>query len=308
MPIRILFILAIVILASCGSDEEPAAPESGGAFLFPEPVLIDDDPSWSTDGTKILYLHYGAVEITDAGKAHYDLTQAGLWIAGTDGAEPKMLLNGLFLEGRFANTQSLVAVQLGDVIFRYRLEGDSLVDATPLAEYGRNFNPSWSRDDARIVYESNLNGTYEVWQMKADGSEKRVIPLDWETRVSYVDWFPSGDRVIACVLSPAFDFDLATFDTTGSLLGYVARSDADEMHARVSPDGSRIAFERLGYVWIVGADGRNARKLVFGRRPTWSPDGQSIAYVTHEGPPGEASTIWIVNVNEGTRRPLTYGP
>ncbi len=57
-----------------------------------------------------------------------------------------------------------------------------------------------------------------------------------------------------------------------------------------SPDGSTIAFTRqsaaetgrLGNeVWLVDADGKNARKLANGLQPAWSPEGLRIAFVTN---------------------------
>lgn len=298
------------VLASCASEDKPHDPDDdGGAIIDPDVVIIDDEPSWSADGTKIMYYHYGVVDFGDDGTSLFDFDQAGLWISNSDGSNARMVLNGWLISGRFANTDDLVTVGSRGSIFRFRLEGDSLVEMTSLAVIGNNFNPAWSRDDSRIVYESNVTGTYQIWQMESGGSGKRMIPVQWGSRVFYSDWFPSGDRIITTVLSPDLrDFDLAVFDTTGSFSGHVAKTDRDESHPRVSPDGSMIAFERLGYVWIVNVDGTGSRRLVFGRRAAWSPDGEFMAYVTSAGPPGEASTIWIVNVRDGVKRPLTHGP
>ncbi len=38
-----------------------------------------------------------------------------------------------------------------------------------------------------------------------------------------------------------------------------------------SPDGTLIAFERDGYVYVMTADGHHARRLTKGGEPSWQP-------------------------------------
>lgn len=49
-----------------------------------------------------------------------------------------------------------------------------------------------------------------------------------------------------------------------------------------SPDGTKIAFQADydGGIWVMNADGSNKSRLVSsGRRPSWSPDGKMMAFV-----------------------------
>jgi Ca2+-binding RTX toxin-like protein len=60
-----------------------------------------------------------------------------------------------------------------------------------------------------------------------------------------------------------------------------------EQNPAWSPDGRRIAFERLGresvVVVIAGFDGRNAVVTGEGTFPAWSPDGTALALLTDHG-------------------------
>jgi hypothetical protein len=101
--------------------------------------------------------------------------------------------------------------------------------------------------------------------------------------------------------------------------------------ARWSPDGSRIAFIKIpdsevpftvGELWVMQADGSNARKLSnadagHGFAEAWSPDGSRIAFVVRENAKDAQadqnadalrSNVAIVNVENGSQAPLTSFP
>jgi TolB protein len=81
-----------------------------------------------------------------------------------------------------------------------------------------------------------------------------------------------------------------------------------------SPDGTRIAFvinefERDGgtgpsRIWIMNADGSDARRLPTGARsswsPAWSPDGSQIAFAA-----GDPSHVYVVDADGTNSRRLT---
>lgn len=80
-----------------------------------------------------------------------------------------------------------------------------------------------------------------------------------------------------------------------------------------SPDGRTIAFQsnRGGHfrIWLVDADGRNARQLDVGadeqREPAFSPDGRWIAYTSNRN--GKFD-IWRRNIQDGTTNQISSGP
>ncbi len=99
--------------------------------------------------------------------------------------------------------------------------------------------------------------------------------------------------------------------------------------ARYSPDGSQIAFIKIpdsqtpftvGELWLMNADGTNARKLAdvdagHGYAANWSPDGAQIAFVKRENPDDESadqsvesliSNIYVVNVQRGEISQATH--
>lgn len=46
-----------------------------------------------------------------------------------------------------------------------------------------------------------------------------------------------------------------------------------------SPDGTKIAFDNNQNIWVAKGDGTEQKRLVGGRNPQWSPDGERILFV-----------------------------
>jgi serine/threonine protein kinase len=82
--------------------------------------------------------------------------------------------------------------------------------------------------------------------------------------------------------------------TSGTFMDY---------HARLSPDGQDVAFDRQGNIHMVAVAGGTPRQLTFLESdyaiPAWSPDGKEIAFVSLEG---ELPRVWSIELQEGLAR------
>lgn len=79
--------------------------------------------------------------------------------------------------------------------------------------------------------------------------------------------------------------------------------------ASASPDGTRLAFQAVGRVWLMDLPNGTPRRLTqgdagpFEMSPAWSPDGRSIAFTTFADT--DMGHVWVVGAAGGEARQVT---
>ncbi|CUS03460.2 Acylaminoacyl-peptidase YuxL [Candidatus Promineifilum breve] len=87
---------------------------------------------------------------------------------------------------------------------------------------------------------------------------------------------------------------------------------------QIAPDGRRVVFtvqrvereteKKYTNLWLAEADGTRLRQFTHGKwadtQPRWSPDGQTIAFVSNRGNEEQAQ-IYLIPIDGGEARPLT---
>ncbi|MGC1120585.1 MAG: hypothetical protein WBA22_05780 [Candidatus Methanofastidiosia archaeon] len=106
-------------------------------------------------------------------------------------------------------------------------------------------------------------------------------------------------RIAFCIGSRIF-----TMNTDGNNQVFLTEGEKPAW----SPDGTKIALEDLGEIYIINADGSNKETLTpypaHYRSPAWSPKGDEIAFDSDRSRPW-GFDIYVLNLEEGTLRNLT---
>ena len=81
--------------------------------------------------------------------------------------------------------------------------------------------------------------------------------------------------------------------------------------AQYSPDGSRVLFQALGYLWVKEVDGGRQRRLTaqsdhFELWPSFSRDGRRIVYTSWDDQ--ELGAVRVVDAGGGEGRVVTAQP
>ncbi len=178
-------------------------------------------------------------------------------------------------------------------VWTVRPDGSGLTNLTPeVAEAGILDNsdmlPKWSPNGQRLAFLStreaslnldedtaidNLLGANDLWIMDADGSNQVNLTVDTPLQILYFNWSPDGQFI-------AFTSQWVDENNLETVENWIIERDTKAL-TRVSPV----------------SDG-----LTLYTTPTWSPDNQSIAFVTTKiassdsEPIIQNAEIWIIEI------------
>lgn len=249
---------------------------------------VDDRETWSPDGTMIAFRSQLA-----------DLSMAVV-VIGLDDREPTVVATHLAdvgplvwspdstrvaFGGRF-NGDHLVHIYVGDA----RRGGVVQLGGPDLFATG----PSWSPDGSQIAFkridptaDDAIHATGDLWLMNSDGTNPHQLSSlgGGENALWNTAWSPDGKWIAFLAVNGGFDVYVISPD--GKVLRNLSHSPESESWPSWSPDGTRIAFSRIGLTtWnivVMDPDGSHAVDLsgppVNSKAPVWSPDGlQLLAY------------------------------
>jgi Tol biopolymer transport system component len=159
---------------------------------------------------------------------------------------------------------------------------------------------AWSPDGSQIAF-VGVNDNYgtgaasgfgnsDIYAMNRDGSNVRRLTTDPKVD-EWPQWSPDGSRILydnAGAEPLDFGFspttELWTVPAAGGAPSRLTRNSVSDEMATFSPDGTQIALFRDRGIWVMQADGSDARQIdgADGFTPRWSPDGTKIAFLQYD--------------------------
>ncbi|MEO8393097.1 MAG: hypothetical protein ABI700_08885 [Chloroflexota bacterium] len=201
----------------------------------------------------------------------------------------------------------------GEDIYGMNFDGTNIVNLTQ--DQSTDFGGVWSPDGTRIAFTSYRGSGGQIYMMNADGTDQQNITPD-ALNASSPSWSPDGTQIAYMAGSDgdANKFEIYLLDVSTKVSQRFTVDSASEYSPMWSPSGTQLllyadALSALGQYQgtdifrLTLSNPRTPRRLTTRTDavwPTWSPDGQQIAYIA-------ANTLHILNLNTSKDRALPTG-
>jgi len=175
-------------------------------------------------------------------------------------------------------------------------------------------SPRWSPDGKYLGFLSGRDGKKsQVWLLPRAGGEAFRL-TDFKSGVSSFDWSPDSSRLLVTSTDPDPDDTGDEEEEAGG----AAKAPKPIVVTRLQfkRDGQGYLNDLRSHVYVFDIASKQSEQITSGpyddRSPVWSPDGQSIAFVSNRTPEPDANDntdIFLVAARPGqTPRALTTSP
>ncbi len=178
-----------------------------------------------------------------------------------------------------------------------------------------NAYPRWSADGQSILFQSNRTGTWQIYTMRADGSEQRQITTD-SSNNNFPDWSPDN-QLIAFASDRDGNEEIYVMRLDGTGLKRLTSDPGRDIHPYFAPDGSSLLFnsnrsDAAGFdVFQINVDGSGLKQLTATADvetcARFSPDGSSILFLNGDRA-AMNDEVYLMNADGTNRLNLTKSP
>jgi TolB protein len=239
-----------------------AQPDSDDLRRTPAQAFFQVEPSWSPDGTKIVFAS------RRDGRSH-------IYVMSADGSGTRRLTSGKHDDSAPAWSPDgrSIAFSRDNTLYVMTPTGKQLRRVTRTVG-GEEGEPAWSPDGTWIAFERRQGGftNREIWRVRPDGGDlQRLTRLE---AASYGPaWSPDGKRIVFSSNTNDDRYQIYEIGSDGKGLKQLTFQPGEYFDPSWSPDGKTLLFERDGVVYTL-VPGATETALTDGPNdgsPAWRP-------------------------------------
>jgi TolB protein len=191
-------------------------------------------PSWSPDGTKLLYTTYYKSGFPDI--YMIDLSSGR--------KKPIATFKGTNSGGDFSPNGRQIAMSLSGTgnaeIFVADANGKNTRRLT--TNKSLETSPTWSPDGGRLVFTSDARGKPQLYEVAANGGPMRRLPTNVSSYCSEPAWNPVKDNLIAFTAAVRGGFQIAVYDRLSRSSRIVTSGPQSAVEPAWLNDGRHLIF------------------------------------------------------------------
>ncbi|MBA3639030.1 MAG: protein kinase [Acidobacteriota bacterium] len=248
------------------------------------------DPAWSADGLSLAYATEGVID------PYSRNANSQLWTIELSTGKTSKLTEGDAVQPAWSPDGTRIAYWANNGgqrdIWTIDVRGGQPVAVTQDA--ATDWSPEWSPDGRWLYYSSDRSGSTNIWRVAVDqrtgapGGAPQPITSSL-TGVAYARFAADGHRLSVMAFSRSYELSLATIDSGAEVrvrpaavvrspsLGWCSPAPKAEWLACTGRSGNEDIF-------LMRPDGSETIRLTDDpakdRNPTWSPDGDRIAFMS----------------------------
>jgi eukaryotic-like serine/threonine-protein kinase len=277
-------------------------------------------PSWSPDGTEIVYC---TDEISEPGSR--TIIPSELWRVSASSGEKRLITKRDAVQPNWSPNNFRIAfwaINEGGQrdIWTVSANGDEPVAVTKDAAV--DWNPVWSADGKYLYFASDRSGSMNLWRVAIDEKsgivegkpEAVTIPSNYSQLFNFSH---DGNGFVYVQTVNHSNILKIDFNPTSEKIGeksvQITSGSKITTNPNISPDGGSLIFDAIGEkqedLFVSNANGSGVRQLTNDiykdRAPIWSPDGKRLAFFTDSTGKYEG---YVINADGGNRVRITQFP
>ena len=151
--------------------------------------------------------------------------------------------------------------------------------------------PLWSPDGSQIIFSSNREGRFKLYQKPSDGAGEEELLSTSSTRMYQADWSRDGRFVLYESYDRETRSDLWVLPMFGDQKPFpLLQTEFNEREGRLSSDGHWVAYvsneSGRNEVYVQSFPKPGGKKRIStegGSEPEWRGDGKELFYLTPDG-------------------------